>query len=1094
MVLGTIGLFIGAGTSLSAPAPSTQPAWQEAYSGQAATGPEVIGLWHFDADAPTKDASGHGHDATIQPTNSKFASDGKFGGSLQLSVGEKVIDKPHGVLVADKDDLTPKGAFTIEMWIRPDERLATLKTAFLLDKKGYPYKSDRPHANDDYLLQLVKAPRNQFYLEAQLGYGTDSDILRSQPVTLEAGKWYHVGYSYDGKGGSRFSVDGKEAGFVQHAGRGAISNGINRLAIGDRVLSVHAPFSGNIDEVRLINQAVRFTTGKVSIDTDLSRTAFYRLEKDANLRLRILNDTDKPLEGASVRVSAAGIQGKAFKLEDIKPGDTASVEAPVDTRLHAGNYAAQVTVVDREGKPLGEAAGVDLTLVARPLPHVMPVMMWGSPDSLQDLKDMGYTDCIIGVPQVHPELWTSGKPMDERGTPAWQSVRKRLDQMMAMGVGGAPSLSPGRRAALTHKEYDRVDRDGKPYKAENVCGLFPQVRDFCFNVGATTAKTLGDLPALRAALIHTEVRDGTKLCFHDIDKEAYQKFSGKKIPIEVSSIRGILYHALSNFPADRIIPDDYPVLNYLRWFWKQGDGWNGLDTAVSDGIHSTGRKDVWTWFDPAIRVPSVWGSGGDVDFLSQWTYSYPDPLKIGLACDDLLAMAHGRPGQQAMNMIQIIWYRSQTAPMLKKGEKAPANQAAWEKQLPEAKFISIAPDHLSEGMWLELARPIKGIMNHGWGSIGAKVGYIQGSYVTTNAQTRVRMTQMTKNVVQPLGPTLMQVPDRKADVAYLQSFASQMLAGRGTYGWGGGWGADAYMILRYAAIQPQIVYDETIVKEGLSQYKMLVLANCDVLTRKEADAIEAFQARGGIVIGDETLAPGIQPDILLETYTRTGKADKDKAVLLERAAKLRQDLGRYYARAADSSNPEVIVRLRQYEKSDYFFAVNDHRTFGDYVGQHGLVMEKGLASQTTLSLSRPDGFVYDLSEAKAVNDVQKINGQLSFKSDFGPGQGRLFLVTGRAIGAVRVDAPKAARAGDSVTCDVAVTDDSGKAIDAVVPVQVQITDAQGKACEYSGYYGAKDGKVTLKLDLPTNAAKGKWTVAVKELASGKAAEASMAVE
>ena len=33
--------------------------------------------------------------------------------------------------------------------------------------------------------------------------------------------------------------------------------------------------------------------------------------------------------------------------------------------------------------------------------------------------------------------------------------------------------------------------------------------------------------------------------------------------------------------------------------------------------------------------------GGDVDVISQWTYSYPDPLRINVATDELFAMAKG---------------------------------------------------------------------------------------------------------------------------------------------------------------------------------------------------------------------------------------------------------------------------------------------------------------------------------------------------------------------------------------------------------------------------------------------------------------------
>ena len=96
-----------------------------------------------------------------------------------------------------------------------------------------------------------------------------------------------------------------------------------------------------------------------------------------------------------------------------------------------------------------------------------------------------------------------------------------------------------------------------------------------------------------------------------------------------------------NFPADRVIPDDFPLYVFYRWYWKVGDGWNGLNTALHRGLKSTGRRDFWTYHDPAVRVASVYGSGGEADIVSQWTYSYPDPIRIAVATDELLAMAGG---------------------------------------------------------------------------------------------------------------------------------------------------------------------------------------------------------------------------------------------------------------------------------------------------------------------------------------------------------------------------------------------------------------------------------------------------------------------
>lgn len=1083
--LGLVGFIVFA---LGSP-PNLQAASQ---SSSKTSEPKVIAFWRFDSRAPTKDASGNGHDLKLQPTDSDFAKEGKSGGSLRVRLGREVTDTARGAVVEDHDALSPKGAFTIEMWMRPDERLATLKSAFLIDKKGYPYASDRPHANDDYLLQLVKAPgEDEYYIEAQLGFGTDSDIIRSGVVKLEPGKWRRVGFSYDGHGGTRLALDGELVGFARREGRGPVSNGVYGLAIGDRAMSIHEPFSGMIDEVRLIDGLVRLTDARAIVDAGASRHAFYRLEIGAALRLKVLNEDAAPLAGAVVKLSIEGLKDRLVPLEEIGAGASAEVVIPIDSRLQIGKYPARVTIERPAGKPLGKPNLIDLTIVPRPLPNEMPVVMWGTADDPREAKEIGFTDELVSVPLDYQELWDKGEPRDLRDAPQWIESRRRLDEMMALGLGGALSLNPATWAER-QTDFLRVDRDGKPYETPNVCGLFDRIQTLCRNTGTTAAWSLGDMPSLRAVLIQSEIRDASQLCFHDIDKEAYKTFAGSPIPAEVGSKYGVSYSALADFPADHVVADDHPALKYLRWFWKQGDGWNQMQSSVHQGIKSKARR-LWTWYDPAIRVPSVWGSGGEVDYVSQWTYSYPDPLRIELACDDLLAMAEGRPNQQVMNMIQIIWYRSQTAPKPKEGERPPANQAEWETKIPEADFISIAPDHLSEGMWLELSRPIKGIMNHGWGSLGAEVGYRQGGYWTSNAETRVRLKEMIDKVVKPLGPTLTQIPDAGTDVAFLQSFAAQMMAHRGTNGWGGGWGADSYLALRHAAIQPKIIYDETIIRDGLDRYKVLVLTDCDVLTRSVADAILAFQKRGGIVIGDERLAPAITPDVVMRSFSRSGKADADKAAILEIAAKLRADLGSRHARPVDGDNPEVILRTRRYADADYVFAANDHREYGDYVGQHGLVMEKGLPSRTTISLARGDGVVYDLTESKPAADVQKTDGRMTFPCDLGPGQGRLYLVTSRPIAAVKVAAPNRASARESVACSIAITDANGKPVDAIVPVDVRVTDAQGKISEFSGHYGAKDGKIDMKLDIPSNAAPGSWKVQARELASGQTGEAVISV-
>jgi hypothetical protein len=440
-----------------------------------------------------------------------------------------------------------------------------------------------------------------------------------------------------------------------------------------------------------------------------------------------------------------------------------------------------------------------------------------------------------------------------------------------------------------------------------------------------------------------------------------------------------------------------------------------------------------------------------------------------------------------MKMTQIIWYRSGTAPELPKDETA---RAAWEKEIPDAKFITISPDHLREAFWSKLSRPIRGIMYHGWGSLFPAT---TAGYRYTNPQTKEVLKELVSSVVQPLGPTLLQVPDHPTDVALLESFASQMLAGRGSYGWSQSWEARLHQVLQWAALQPRILFDEHIVRDGLDGYRVLVLPCCDVLTTRVVEAIKAFQRRGGIVVGDEFLCPAISPDILIASCGDKGEARERKAELLAAAAQLRTQLDAFYSRYADSSNPEVVPRVRSSGTTDYLFALNDYRTYGDYVGHHRKVMEKGLPSRALLTLKRAGGTVYDLVAHREVPASSRA-GVLAIDAEFGPGDGRLYMITSAPIRGVDCAVPPRVARGGVAAVQVRVLAGPEGTADAVVPVEVRIVDAAGQAAEGSGFYGAKDGQLSLTLDIAPNEAPGAWKIQVTELASGKQAEASLAVE
>jgi hypothetical protein len=336
------------------------------------------------------------------------------------------------------------------------------------------------------------------------------------------------------------------------------------------------------------------------------------------------------------------------------------------------------------------------------------------------------------------------------------------------------------------------------------------------------------------------------------------------------------------------------------------------------------------------------------------------------------------------------------------------------------------------------------------------------------------------------------VPGVRSDVAFLESFASEMFAGRGTFGWSGGWAGDAYLVALYAHLQPEVVFDETIADRGLDDFRVLWLTDCDVLTETVARRIGEFQQAGGLVVGDERLCPAIEPDIRLAGYRRTGKADRDQAALLALAAQLRDQLDAHYNRYVNTSMPEVIPYRRRFGETDYVFLVNDRREYGQYVGQHGLVMEHGLPSQAVVSVRRPQGFVYDLVEHRQVLATGG-DGQLQFDAALGPCDGRLFMISPQAIDRVSIDAPQRVDLAGDACCRIEVVDKAGARVDAVVPLEVDIRDPEGRAAEFSGYYAAESGALEIDLQIAPNDRVGVWQIDVRELASGRRATHAMRV-
>lgn len=806
---------------------------------------------------------------------------------------------------------------------------------------------------------------------------------------------------------------------------------------------------------------------EILLEPTTIRRHFLRMETNAWFGVDVSNKNDlgAVLSNGVLRLSVGDGAAVETPLPALANGEHHEARQLLDAGLRTGNYDVTAEVL-AEGQPVAMLT-TKIEIVERPLPKWMPVVMWGKA-AMEQLKPLGFTHALFDWESawggVSPfAVWNKGEPVYDPNDPTLRQYQARVDEALGDRFHIAWYTSIGKNGGAP---FNRIRADGKPVSPANVCALFPEVQQACYNYGVSVARAYSDYPAWDSALLHSETRDYTMPCFHEHDREAFKKFAGYDIPEQVARSgrsRGVFLNQLTNVPPSRIVPDDHPILTYYNWFWKVGDGWNHAHDEVRRGMRSTGR-DIWCWYDPAHRPSiSVWGSAGGLDVISEWAYTDGDPEATGLQADQLFAMQKGaaNTNQKVMMQTQLFWYRGQATGKPKEGAEAP-----WEKEYPGAAFITISPDHLRIAFWSKMARPVQGIMYHGIESLVP--GYTNHSYRYTCPETQTALRELLKNVVEPLGPALMQVPDAKTDVAILRSFTQQMFTG------GRAW---TQAPLRYAQLQPDVVFDETIVRDGLDGYRVLFMPHADVVTESVAKRVAAFQAKGGIVVGG-SLAPGVKADMPMPGGGVDG---------------LRAAVDPYVTRLSDSDNAQVLTRVRRYGSTDYLFAYNNNRQFGSYVGQHGKSKEDGVAVKATVKLNRKAGFVYDLLDRKPV-PVTAADGWLPLAREFGAAEGRVWMVTERAVDAVTVAAPEAVKRGGAFKLEIAVVDDKGAALDAVVPVQVEIKDARGEVMEFSGYYGAKDGRLEIAYDLAANDAAGAWTVTATELASGRAGKGLVKVE
>ena len=911
----------------------------------------------------------------------------------------------------------------------------------LFDNLYVPYA--RPGFNCGLYVAMESNGR-RWTPKACLGFGDDVTVVRGPELLADGTRTVRVAFTYDAGRGVAWEVDGviRRDEIVRS---GPLARSKRPAAVGERGCADYRQFDGTIRRVSL--EAVPRKWRSVGI---IGRRAFVRGERNAALDL---------------------------SLEDFRIGSNESRRVAIETRRAPGTYRQPVEF-------MGERFEVAYD-IGPDHPPRMPVILWGC-NSLEHAREVGFTGALsYGL--------YSRTPRDATARRA--ESHALLDQALAYGLDLSGNHAYG---AFSDDALDpkcvRTDRKGGRKHVPEVSN--PDLQDLARRTAAGNAADLSPHPACAALNANTEVVDHIYPSFNTED-DLYREETGRPVPDEIDWKTFSLKKAQARFP-DGIVPEDDPILSYYRWWWRDGNGWPRVNSAIADEFRKVpGRRaDFFSFFDPAVRCPPVWGSGGAVDVLSQWVYANPEPMAVGGPVEELFAMAKGRPGQDVMIMTQLICYRSRIAP---EGVRV-ASEPEWVRRHPQAGFITIPPDSAVEATWTMLAKPVKGIMYHGHGTL-FETGEEKG-YCFTNGETTERLKALFKDVVAPLGPMLLKLPRKAPDVAVLESFTSVAMGG--PHSWG--WSVPAVTFLQRARLDPRVVYEDELLRDGLQDVKVLYLPQCLFLSAKSLEAVRGFQRRGGLVIADADCLAAVKPDILVpvERFPTPPKSDhredidgeavghanakaraateKAKADMLADAAKLREALAGRYESMADSSSGELVTYSRRWRETPYLFVVNDRRTFGDYVGPWGLTMERGLPCRGEAYL-RDDGrakAVYELSRGGRAAFSRDAAGRVRVSVDFTTNDGRLFAFLDREIASVRVE--KEARDG-KLHVKMSVLDANGIPVPALLPVEIRLADASGREIA-GGFYAAEGGIAEADLTLDADTDLSRCRLTCRDRASG----------
>ncbi|MEA1951195.1 MAG: hypothetical protein U9N87_07415, partial [Planctomycetota bacterium] len=316
---------------------------------------------------------------------------------------------------------------------------------------------------------------------------------------------------------------------------------------------------------------------------------------------------------------------------------------------------------------------------------------------------------------------------------------------------------------------------------------------------------------------------------------------------------------------------------------------------------------------------------------------------------------------------------------------------------------------------------------------------------------------------------------------------------------------------------------------GLDNYDVLVLAQCDTLTKAVYDRVLQFRKRGGIVIADQFLRADVPDTIGFDfdfTYRKKVSADAivknktyaewndhiqpesaqmskvkgitaldDQKIMETYAARLKKKLAGKVDPVVDCDSPKVLFNMLKKGRVGYLVAINDNRTYDERVGKYKAVLGKLLPQSTTVRIKKSlsDSLVaYDMLERVRL-EVSDAGDAWEFPLHITELGGKIIALYPHALGGMKIETKKKISRGAKSVIRISMLDDSGAPPSGLQPLEVKITAADGEKSEYSGYYCASDGILNIDFTAALNDKPAQWTVLAVDLTAGITAQSEFEI-